>query len=63
MPPKSGVTEAELKVRIPRTLMERVNAYRHRHQHENRKDAVIELLLLALDSADASEAQNGKKID
>jgi hypothetical protein len=49
MPPKKNASEVELKVRIPRELMERLNDYRHEAKMESRKDAVLDLLSKGLD--------------
>ena len=51
MPPKTGTTDVELKIRIPRELMDELNDYRHLRKLDSRKEAVIELLRSALDTA------------
>ena len=48
--PKESVSGVELKVRIPKELMTRINTYRHQKEFDSRKDAVVALLLHALDN-------------
>ncbi len=50
---KTANKDAVLKVRIPKTLMERVNDYRHDKKLESRTDAVISLLTHALDTPES----------
>jgi hypothetical protein len=48
MPSKNGKPEVELKVRIPKALMDKINVYRFKNQMESKKEAVIALLNRAL---------------
>jgi hypothetical protein len=50
MPPKSGKSEIELKVNIPRPLMEKLNEFRHANRFETRKEAVISILTKVLEA-------------
>jgi hypothetical protein len=55
MPPKKSKSEVELKVRIPRELMERLNDYRHQAKMESRKDAVLDLLSKGLELVETKQ--------
>lgn len=48
---------AELKFRIPRSLLEKLNNYRHEHQHDSRTDAILALLRRGLESETANADQ------
>lgn len=48
MPASKKSRRVLLKVRIPKALMGRIKKYMHRHELDNRTDAVIELLEKAL---------------
>ena len=47
----------DLKVRVPKALMDKINDYRHEAKLETRSEAVIALLVKALDTE--AEKENG----
>jgi hypothetical protein len=55
--PKSG-KQIELKVRVPRPLMERINRYRHEQRLDSKKEAIVELLIFALENKGVAEADD-----
>jgi hypothetical protein len=59
MPPKSGKSEIELKVNIPRPLMEKLNEFRHANRFETRKEAVISILEKVLEVSEPSDTPVG----
>lgn len=48
MPPKSNSVEVEFKLRINKSLMDRVNTFRHDNQLDSKKAAIVVLIERAL---------------